>query len=457
MSENTVKHWPIGGSTAHRTLNCTGWPLAAKLGAAKAKAAGQAPRDDSSDAAKKGTYLHAVFAYFAERWGRPSVYEIRRVLESPEGWSLPLSLPQAMTLFGVDDSETLAYCVFDKVSEAIAEKEALYRGAHIQELPLFHVEQPIQAPGKYGDIIGGTPDLAGVYTDGDKVVLSVADYKSGDGELQEVHQGGEANAVETQVGFYAVLMLANPPEEMADLNITHVELVVLHAWRDTFVPSKVLLTIEEFWETWEPQLDVLMQAADAYAENEDSPQVSLRAGSWCKHCPNVKTCPEVYAQAHKALKLDPNEATDLARLLDVAPALEELLKEAQKLATEALRGGSKIPGYKLVVNSRRTGWVNPPKRRVYEAHEHPEYAIVYQALRDKGNHDIFKLAPAPVMQTPKQISKLLGLTDEEFKSSYGELTTTSVSHKVVPESDRRKSVLATDAMRDAIKQLENRN
>jgi hypothetical protein len=453
MSENTVKHWPIGGSTARRTLNCTGWPLAAKLGAAKAKAAGQPPRDDSSDAAKKGTYLHAVFAYFAER---PELADVKGVLRNEAICQLPTGFAEAKALFGAASFAELDRIVYDKVNQAIEATRVMYW--HQPEPPkLFHVEQPIQAPGKYGDIIGGTPDLAAVYTDGDKVVLSVADYKSGDGELQEVHQGGEANAVETQVGFYAVLMLANPPEEMADLNITHVELVVLHAWRDTFVPSKVMLTIEEFWETWEPQLDVVMHAADAYAENEDSLQVSLRAGSWCKYCPNVKTCPEVYAQAHKALKLDPNEATDLARLLDVAPALEELLKEAQKLATEALRGGSKIPGYKLVVNSRRTGWVDAPKTSAFDVADFPEYADVYLALRDKGNHDIFKPAAAPVMQTPKQISKLLGLTDEEFSSEYGELTITNVSHKVVPESDRRKSVLATDAMRDAIKQLENRN
>lgn len=455
MSENTVKHWPVGGSTAIRTLNCTGWPLAAKLAAAKAKAAGQPPRDDSSDAAKKGTYLHALFAHFLVVDLCPNVTEIQAVLEAPSEWDPPLTLRDALSLFGAKAALDLAGTVYDKIVPAI--QDVGDRTIWWDSCSLFHVEQPIQAPGKYGDIIGGTPDLAAVYTKDDNVVLSVADYKSGDGELQEVHQGGPANAVETQVGFYAVLMLANPPEEMADLNITHVELVVLHAWRDTFVPSKVLLTIEEFWETWEPQLDVLMQAADALSDVEVMGTVTYNAGSWCKYCPNVKTCPEVYAQAHKALKLDPNEAEDLGRLLDVAPALEELLKEAQKLATEALQGGSKIPGYKLVVNSRRTGWVNPPKRRVYEAHEHPEYAIVYQALRDKGNHDIFKLAPAPVMQTPKQISKLLGLTDEEFKSSYGELTTTSVSHKVVPESDRRKSVLATDAMRDAIKQLENRN
>ena len=452
MSENTVKHWPVGGSTAIRTLNCTGWPLAAQMAAAKAKAAGQPPRDDSSDAAKKGTYLHAVFAYFAWCQMVPSLEEVHICLNGPKKHKLPHGPADAVKLFGLATREDLSQIVFDKVMPALEETADIYWTSH----KLFHVEQPIQAPGKYGDIIGGTPDLAAVYTDGDKVVLSVADYKSGDGELQEVHQGGPANAVETQVGFYAVLMLANPPEAMADLNITHVELVVLHAWRDTFVPSKVMLTIEEFWETWEPQLDVLMQAADALSDVEVMGTVTYNAGSWCKYCPNVKTCPEVYAQAHKALKLDPNEAEDLGRLLDVAPALEELLKEAQKLATEALQGGSKIPGYKLVVNSRRTGWVDAPKTHGEAAHE-TGYALLSAELTARGNQSIFKPVAAPVMQTPKQISKLLGLTDEEFKSSYGELTTTSVSHKVVPESDRRKSVLATDAMRDAIKQLENRN
>ena len=57
-----TKHWPIGGSTAYRTLNCPAWVALALA------MQGESTDDvvDENAAARRGTFLHSVVEQFLD-------------------------------------------------------------------------------------------------------------------------------------------------------------------------------------------------------------------------------------------------------------------------------------------------------------------------------------------------------------------------------------------------------
>ena len=457
-----VHHWPIGGSTAYRTVNCTQWPLAAAEAKQRARDRGGKPRPEApNDPATRGTYLHACLEFFATKLKPgdkpPTLADVKAMLEAWESANLTLDLNEAMIIFAAPTIEALADAVHDKVVGAVADILDRFFTPDKQVL-FYQVEQAIKAPGAYADVIGGTPDLAVVYRDDADVVLAIADYKSGDGLLQRVDEGGADNPVATQTGFYAALLLDNPPAALAKLSVSHVELIVMHAWRDAFVPTSLRLSVSDFYDIWEhTNVPALLVAADALGSGDDG-NVAMSAGDWCKYCPVAKICPELYKEAHQAVTIDPTEAEALAKLLRIAPALTELLKETAALSSDILLGGGKIPGHKLVVSARRSTWVNPPRSKLEALAHGKGYGALYKAMdkATKTNTGVFKPLPDPIMRSPAQVYKALGITPDQFETVYGGLTSKKVSYKVVLETDRRPAALATDAIKDAIKQLANR-
>lgn len=437
-------HWPVGGSTAYRTTKCTGWVLAAKLARDKAKALGVLRPAPPNEPAERGTLMHhwlevgLTLAHELTGDVSPARADMVHVISS---YYTSHETNEDAELLGVDDdASAIAEAILDKVYPTMVESEAAYPKAKRLETWIeksFTEQRP-----QYEDIIGGTTDFGCIYYDeNDVLTLAIADFKSGDGELQEVNPGA-INTVLAQMAFYAALAYW---DASAEHDIKQVELTVWHAWRDAFVPTSVLFLLEDFLDLWNGEMHAGIYAAAAAMETGDPAGTSLAAGSWCKYCPCAAQCPELYRSAHQALRLDTGEASNLGKVLDLVPALEELVTSAQKLATDAVKGGTKIPGHKLVINSKRETWDDTTS----------EEWLAFRGAMKKTNHALVKTGKE-TFATPKAMKKALGLSDEEFKLAHGDLTSTSISHKVVPETDRRKAVLSTDAMRDALKQLEMR-
>jgi hypothetical protein len=181
---------------------------------------------------------------------------------------------------------------------------------------------------------------------------------------------------------------------------------------------------------------VLIPAAKA-TEDPDAP---LCSGHHCRFCDAAPVCPELSKKACEAAKIAfaddglPIEASpvlpapkdlprpQLARALDLAGIVEPWIKAVREYASELLRSGEEVPGWKLVATKGNRKWADPQEA------ETTLRDLAYVGL-DVCDHKI---------KTVAQMEKALKAIGEDPKSVLEGLWTRPEGVTIAPASDPRE-------------------
>lgn len=193
--------------------------------------------------------------------------------------------------------------------------------------------------------------------------------------------------------------------------------------------------------TWSLPVKELLE----WAENEVKPKAKmafngegeLQAGDWCKFCKVKARCRALYQKTVEVAKMDfqePPLLTDdeMAAVLASAPAIQEWLSSVLDYATdEAATKGKIWPGFKLVEGRSQRKWSNEEEvAQTLIANGYSEDEMYNMKL--KGISEIEKLVGK------KNFSTVLG----------GLVVKPQGKPTLVPESDKRPSIGAEDAIND---------
>lgn len=182
-----------------------------------------------------------------------------------------------------------------------------------------------------------------------------------------------------------------------------------------------------------------------WAEDEVKPKASLaydgagelQAGDWCKFCKVKARCRALYQKTVEVAKLDFQEPPllnddEIASVLANAPAIQEWLNSVSEYATnEASVNGKIWPGFKLVEGRSQRKWSNEDQ--------------VAQILIDNGfsEDEMYNMR----LKGISEIERLVG--KKNFTSMLGEVVVKPQGKPtLVPESDKRPSLGAEDAIND---------
>lgn len=182
-----------------------------------------------------------------------------------------------------------------------------------------------------------------------------------------------------------------------------------------------------------------------WAEDEVKPKASLaydgagelQAGDWCKFCKVKARCRALYQKTVEVAKLDFQEPPllnddEIASVLANAPAIQEWLNSVSEYATnEASVNGKIWPGFKLVEGRSQRKWSNEDQ--------------VAQILIDNGfsEDEMYNMK----LKGISEIERLVGR--KNFTSMLGEVVVKPQGKPtLVPESDKRPSLGAEDAIND---------
>lgn len=182
-----------------------------------------------------------------------------------------------------------------------------------------------------------------------------------------------------------------------------------------------------------------------WAEDEVKPKASLaydgagelQAGDWCKFCKVKARCRALYQKTVEVAKLDFQEPPllnddEIASVLANAPAIQEWLNSVSEYATnEASVNGKIWPGFKLVEGRSQRKWSNEDQ--------------VAQILIDNGfsEDEMYSMK----LKGISEIERLVG--KKNFTSMLGEVVVKPQGKPtLVPESDKRPSLGAEDAIND---------
>ena len=169
--------------------------------------------------------------------------------------------------------------------------------------------------------------------------------------------------------------------------------------------------------------------------------------------PYLKMAPSVRRMTEDAAQVDfdddppedakaPETPAHIAKLLNWAPTLEKMIKDAKAKANEILNQGGEVPGYKLVRKQGNRQWVDTVMNGDGEK-------IAAKIAKDYGV-DEEKLLTDPVppaLRTGPQVLARIPKADKErFEKEYiqrpqGDLT-------MVPDSDKRKAINPMDNAAD---------
>ena len=288
-------HFPFGGSTADRTLNCHGWR----------KAADALPKiDRTSAAAERGTSMHDLM----ERVLLNESSVMQELAESPD--------------HGFDDYDVSHLLAAERMVADVFKKYGVTE---------FACEPLMQL----ADDIGGSTDIIAA---GEHHCI-VLDYKFG---RQPV--AADSNA---QLLFYH--MLAKNSTEVADLthrpNVVGVIIqpaVSFEADVYEFLPEEVA--------AFEPRMMDAIKIARKGGK--------LNAGSHCTFCPNEPYCQAKLTQVKAVQRISFEQQEMLAAALHMLPQLKSFISAAEDEALRILKEGLPVPGYKLVHKKATRKWAN---------------------------------------------------------------------------------------------------
>lgn len=174
----------------------------------------------------------------------------------------------------------------------------------------------------------------------------------------------------------------------------------------------------------------LVAAADATA----GPNAPLQPGSWCTFCPAKATCPAIEAEALSAARAvfavdvavpkppAPRtlDAETIAAVLDKAPILRDWLDGIEHEATQRLKGGERIPGYKLVERIGNRRWKDE-EQAITELRRAGVDALVHKCISpaqaDKAGGK--KVAALVTSLTERPVTGVALVTDSDKRPAIG--------------------------------------
>ena len=295
-----MKHYPYGGSTADRTLNCQHWR----------KLADKMPPAQVSKAATDGTVMHKLYEDC-----------LNDGLKYPEDYI-------GKKVEGVVVTDDMA----DMVADALELTDSLIDGLGLEYKTEITVE--------YNDKIGGTADFVG-WNKADNVFV-VGDLKTGSGHIVQAHDN-------SQLLFCAWLLAVR--REMWLTKDTRIILFIVQPTGRRDDPLDV-------WETdVNTVLDFGRRFLEAVRIAEDTDALPV-AGKWCKFCQGMAVCPAKTGQVAAAMRLraDSKELANLNRAMGMVEDVEDWARAVRKLAHEQLEAGVPIDGWKLVEKRATRKW-----------------------------------------------------------------------------------------------------
>ncbi len=442
-----TKHWPIGGSTAYRTLNCPAWVALALA------MQGESTDDvvDENAAARRGTFLHSVVEQFLDdaldvNNREVSFYFIDEGGEDYFAAFVELQLsamfakyedmpPILLSLFKQDMHPKL-YIECLETSDNIAVNLAQTIAAIVMP-PLKATAKIYLESAKGGKTVlvpeqtfalnwapeyaGGTadfimevwePDLNG----GVAYHLEIGDYKFGNAievTLPSEDEGWEWTSGSAQLIFYAMLAYENLPD-VDKQRLTSLTLNVMQMQNGEFKHHEYGLTRTEALSLFATMRDTIRHAIDAI-QNESG---KTQPGAHCQYCPNLSYCPSKEVTRAEALHRD--AVKSVGWWITHQEELKQAFKQSSSWAKQRLLKGLPVPGAKLVKHSSKTRWTPEAIAKYSEDFTNPE-----------------KLKPEHVMYTPKQALDLELITSDEYDS----LTVTEDVYSVVSETDPRQELV----------------
>jgi hypothetical protein len=292
-----MKHLPVGGSTATRTLNCPGWIEKSK----------GIPRRPAGQAALNGSMHHEVQQMCREQSKAPADFIGHVYTEDTTA-----------LVFGDDDLD-LSQIAFDAT-------ETLLNDLDIDEMMIEPFVQLIP------DEAGGSIDLLGLSHD--RKTLLILDYKFGSYKV---------DAKENVQGlFYAACVEADVITYDLLENVDEIVIAIIQ--------PKIKGTVS----TWSCDRKTLTQ----YLVRLKTAIVStdINPGSHCKWCPAEPYCVEKKAAVMSATLLDKDSHNELSAAAAEVERVESWVKAVKEELYVQISRGVSIPGWKVVDKRATRKW-----------------------------------------------------------------------------------------------------
>lgn len=251
--------------------------------------------------------------------------------------------------------------------------------------------------------------------------LVVIDFKYGAGLPVEVGSadGDDISRLNKQLLYYALGAAVTLPQEC---EVREVEIVIVQP-RAPHPDGPVRRAVIDAF-------DLAVFAGDlmAAARRTQAADAPLAAGSWCKFCAALATCPERYTSAVAAAQSDfSGDLSDLttdkiANILDKADEIEDWIKAVRAHAHDRLAADpASVPGWKLVPKRATRSWSD----------EEADDTVDALRLLGLSEEEIFEKK----LRSPAKIEKLLPKDD---RNALEALTVKESSGTTLArESDRR--------------------
>jgi hypothetical protein len=386
-SDTPTKHYKYGGSTAERTMECYAWHALAE----------QMPKQPGSVYAQTGTALHYMMELLLDGdFEKPSDF---------------LGATVEGVVIGKDEV-LLAQMALDAWDDLCRE----------YDIDDYIVEQTYE----YDEETGGTADVIAWSA----TVVLVVDWKFG--------QGIEVSPVQSKQGlFYSMIARNELYEEIfegRDLSIAIIQPISSREDHDTL----------KIWDTEAIDMDNFISDYWSARKNKSKEFV---AGKHCAFCPGEPICPEKTGMAHKAMRLDPEQADTLAEALALAVELKSWVTAVETFAHEQMELGTQVEGFKLVAKRATRKWVEAEDTKGVLSN-------VETMLRKKKALTVADIMQPPKLKTPPQMEKMLkqkGLTKKIDISDY--IVSESSGTTIARESDKREAIISSSGLRQALSRI----
>lgn len=407
-------HYRYGGSTAKRTIRCTGWAALARKLEADIIAAGGVIVDKSSIHADRGSMLHLA----CETLERDNL-EYQDLLDLGIQYNGFKLTPELIDTKVVPAMEALDDLVYKYGVKHVVTEEVI----------------------KVNDLVGGTIDI---YAEAVKVLV-FADFKFGEGIMVYAEKCA-------QLLFYAWAKMTTSkfPKPIDEY-------------------EKIILAIiqpadrrEEPLDIWEVSVQDVFDFGHEFLKAVDLAEKTkagdnLCTGDHCQFCPcaGLGDCPakenenETNIEALKLLDSDyPNETSlkvldkkdnlhtlKLSEALDIIEKLEPWIKQVRSFACKQLEVGAEVEDWKLVIKRPTKKWDDPLRMEKY----------LKRKLGAANAMESKLISPAKAVKAAKVAGVKLRLK--------GAINTDSSGTTLVRASDPREAVLSDYALGEQLKLL----
>lgn len=376
-----AKHAKLGPSSGKRWLRCADSPTACD---------GIPNRE--SDASDQGTAGHLIFS----RWVEDAIPPTEWV-----GQSIALDNGNAVAV-----TQELVDWVLEATHWVKDYLAAHPRATVFSELRV-NIDPAFALPTSSDPdlmVLWGTTDLVIITAD----ELVVFDLKLG------------FHDVEVEGNEQLLLYATGIEHEWSAFSFERVRLVI-HQPRSGG-PKEWVLSVDELRAWRDAQRPAVLAALDPASPRTASEKA-------CQWCPAAPTCPELRDQAmevarHEFAVIERLSVEQIADVLSRVKMVNTLIRAIKRHATQMLRLGQEVPGFKLVEGKRNRVWTDEGRAMA--------------ALLDADGVLIDEVAPRKLI-SPAQAEKLLGKKEAKERLA-GLIEKPEGEPTIAPLSDRRKAL-----------------